>query len=278
MSIANSYANEIRSQLKKFATWEPGEPRALGDYGELRGPLFLRIGNVADPPFNIGFQAQEDQTSSPVTYKSDGVFAAAGDAGVSGPVATLTKLTLGVTVSFSRENAIYFQALGARYDSIRNQLELERKILDAFVAGDWKDRYVVVTERVGAKSSTILVSSGTSGSVHLSAAAAAPFDMADANVKLVSSGQKNIGYETVTDEHATPLLSLSRIRLRGQFWNQRRELVRELGFRSDGATSESAEALIQGLERRVGMEVLRDAVVSETGDASFGFELGTITP
>jgi hypothetical protein len=278
MSIADSYANEIREQLKKFATWEPGEPRELGDYGELRGSLFVRIGNIADPPFNVKFETNPDQTSSPVTYSSSGAVSIEADGGIAGPVATLAKLTLGLKVNFNRENAIYFQAIGARYDSIRNQLDLERQLLDAFAAGSWKDYYVVVTERVGAKSSTVIVSSGMSASLQLNAAGGDPFDMADANVKLVSSGRKDIGYETITDEDATPLLSLSRIQMRGQFWNRRRELVRDLGFRSGGEPAESADTLVADLQKRVGAEVLRDAVLAEDGDVSDGFELGAIKP
>jgi len=278
MSIADSYTNEIRAQIKKFATWEPGEPRKLGDYGELRGSLFVRVGNIADPPFNLRFETNADQTSSPITYSSSGAVSIEADGGVSGQVSALAKLTLGLTISFSRENAIYFQALGARYDSINNQLELERQLLDAFAAGDWRDNFVVVTERVGAKSSTVIVSSGMGASLQLNAAGGDAFNISDANVKLVSSGKKDIGYETITDEKATPLLSLSRIQLRGQFWNRRRELVRELGFRSDGEPPAAPDALINDLEQRVDAEVLRDAVMAEAGDVSAGFELGTIKP
>src|SRR5215208_7423500 len=108
MSIADSYATEIRAQLKKFATWEPGEPRQLGDYGELRGSLFVRTGNIADPPFNVTFETTADQTSSPVTYSSSGAVSVEADGGVSGPVATLAKLTLGMMIKFTRENAVFF--------------------------------------------------------------------------------------------------------------------------------------------------------------------------
>src|SRR3954464_9719382 len=110
MSIADSYTNEIRAQIKKLATWEPGEPRKLGDYGELRGSLFVRVGNIADPPFNLRFETNADQTSSPITYSSSGAVSIEADGGVSGQVSALAKLTLGLTISFSRENAIYFQA------------------------------------------------------------------------------------------------------------------------------------------------------------------------
>jgi hypothetical protein len=278
MSIADAYTNEIRAQLRKFATWEPGEPRELGDYGELRGSLFLRNGNIADPPFNVSFETNADPTSSPVTYSSSGAVSIEADGGVSGPLSTLAKLTLGVTINFKKENAIFFHVLGARYDSIRNQLEVERQLLDAYAAGNWKDHYVVITERVGAKSSTVIVSSAMSASVQLSAAGGDPFDMADANVKLVSSGKKDIGYETITDEDATPLLSLSRIQLRGQFWNRRRELVRELGFSSDADLAKTSDALIEDLQRSVDPEVLRDAVLAEGADLSDGFELGAIKP
>jgi hypothetical protein len=117
-----------------------------------------------------------------------------------------------------------------------------------------------------------------SASLQLSAAGGGPFDIADANVKLVSSGKKDIGYETITDEDATPLLSLSRIQMRGQFWNRRRELVRDLGFRTDAEAPPSADALLEDLESQVSAEVLRDAVTAEAGDVSAGFELRTITP
>ena len=278
MSIADSYANEIRAQLKKFATWEPGEPRELGDFGELRGSLFQRIGNIADPPFNVKFDVYPDQTSSLVSYASSGAVSIEAEGGASGPVSTLAKLTLGLKISFNRANAIYFQAVGARHDSIRNQLDLERQLLDAFAAGSWKDHYVVVTERVGAKSSTVIVSSGMTASLQLKAKGGDAFDMADANVKLVSSGKKDIGYETISDKDATPLLSLSRIRLRGQFWNRRRELVSEVGFRSGGEPAASADELVDDLQQRVDAEVLRDAVLAEAGDVSAGFELGEIKP
>jgi hypothetical protein len=274
MALAELYATELRTQLRRFATWEPGTPMELGDFGELRGSLFIRLGNVANAPLAVTMTVRKDQTDTNVTYSSANAVGIEFDGGASGQAGPEAHASVGLKISFNRANAIYFNLVGARYDSVSDQTDLERQLLDRFRSGVWDGRHVVVTERVGSRSATVIVSSASSAAIHLKAEGeTANLDLADAKLKLGATSESNIGYRAITSQGMTPLMSLSRIRPRGPFWSRRTELVRELGFESDGSTAPPTDTLVAALEDQLGSESLRDTVLGEGVDLADGFSL-----
>lgn len=239
MSLAESYTREIRKQLRRFATWEPGVPMRLGDFGELRGSQFVRLGDIGQ--MAIAFETREDGAADHVSYTSEGAVELAFGAGGAADVALLADAKATLRVDFGARYAILFTAADVAYRSMADHLALEKAILERFEESAWDARHVIVTELVHSGSTTVIVSSGSNASITLEAEGGAKqIDLADASIRARASAERNIGYKAVTATGMTPLLGLSRIRPRGLFWWRHTELRKQLGY-APADDSESGE-------------------------------------
>ena len=229
MSLAESYGKEIRKEIKRYANWEPGRPLELGDFGVLNGPLFERLGNLRD--LKVAFDTRADPSGKTVAYSSKNAVQMEAGAGASVNVGPVANAKAALKITFGREHSVVFNAVGVTYDSVSDQVDLQRKLLQAIEAETWDARWSVVTELMRSKSTTVVVSTGSNGSILLEAKGDVPkVDLADADIRLSVKSERNIGYRAITEGEMTPLMALSRIRPRGLFWWRRTELRRDLGF------------------------------------------------
>ena len=269
MPLADRYTDEIRTQLKRFANWEPGAPLALGDYGELRGSRFHRLGNVA--ALGVEFDVLEDPTSKHVSYASKGAVDFSSEIGADADVPTVAKGKATLEISFKAENAILFNAAGVRYDSMADHGTLGRQLLGLYAAGTWDPRHSVITELSRAGSTTVIISSGSSASILLVAEADAPtLDLADASVRFAPTLERNIGYKTIAEEGMIPLFGLSRVRPNTLFWWRQPEFQTRLGFTADEGQADPPVGFQASLEDEA--EALRDQVRAEGLDPADAFE------
>jgi hypothetical protein len=132
--IGDCYCTEIAEHFKiYFATWLPGEPVQLGDYGELNGDIFSRLGNISK--FNI---VTTYVSGNPAHYKfasSNGVEvreiigASANAPGVN--------TGAGLEVNFKRSNGIFFNIANGVVRKITDISEVEKRLITLLKKGIW---------------------------------------------------------------------------------------------------------------------------------------------
>jgi hypothetical protein len=240
LSLAESYTREIRTHLKRFATWEPGIPLRLGDYGELSGSLFVRLGNVADTRFGLKYATREDRTGDLISYASRGGASIEMDAAASADAGPLAHAGAGMRVAFSRENAVVLNAAGVTYRSVKDHAQFADDLLALWLEKTWDVRHAVITELITSASTTVIIASEKSAAISLVATGEVPqVDLADARLKLAVSSERGIGYKAVTQDGMTPMFGLSKVRPRGLFWWRRSEVRRQLGFSTGDAAADT---------------------------------------
>lgn len=233
MSLAEHYTEEIRTQLKRFAAWEPNYPIALGDYGELRGARFHRLGNLSQ--LGVSFDTLETDGVDQISYSSEGGVDFSFKAGGSADLPPVANGKAALELTFKAQHAVMFNAADVRFEAIDDQVALGRDILKLYADGRWDAGHSVVVEVTRSGSTTVVISRGQSASILLLAEADVPnVDLADASIKLSPSMERDIGHKVVASEGLTPLFSLSRVRPRRFFWWRRPEFRRQLGFQDLG--------------------------------------------
>jgi len=214
MKTSKMYTNELKKQFGYLATWLPGTPIALGDIGKMDDNVFTKISNLSD--LGISFETQQDDTPSDIEHNSQGAvsvsFKAAGSAAP--PGSSLGEVDAGISVSFSKENAILFKANGTTSPSIKNQISLGQEILKRYDAGDWDKSWVVVTEVVNANSATILISGSADSKIELKAKGSVEvvkIDIADADLGLETTTSKDLSTKILAEKSLTPLFKVSKV-------------------------------------------------------------------
>jgi hypothetical protein len=165
------------------------------------------------------------------SYQSEGGVDVKVGAGAKGadPGSTLIKAGTDVTVTFLRQNAILLDLVDCTAHRIEDQLTLGRQILDLWREGKWKPEMCTVVELVEAKSTTAIISSGSSGGVSLRTSAdatvAGTISLADAHLGLQLVSSKNIGSKWIATPNATPLIRA--LRLKRSLWSRDPKVVVE---------------------------------------------------
>jgi len=215
MKTSRKYTRELKRQFGYFATWLPGTPLKLGDIGVIKKNTFRRLANISD--LRIPFEIIADTTPVDIEYNSEkGVsvtIKAAGNLPLQG--SSLRAEDAGITVEFSKKNAILFKANGVTNPSIKNQVEVGEKILSLYKKGKWNKDWVVITELAHAKSGTVLISSSSKGEVELKANAevqGADIDIANSDLNLEIIFHKDVSTRIVAQEALTPLFKASQVK------------------------------------------------------------------
>lgn len=171
MSINQRYTRELRDNLNYTATWLPNVSLSLGDIGVLSRHQFTHRTNLKN--LNIPFTESVLGTGATYSYASSGTVTRhmklAGQAPL--PGSALTELDAGITLTFGKQHALVFLATDCRIKSIADQDPLKKAILDAYGANQWERNYVVVTELVVARSTSVIISEGSEGQYELKAKA-----------------------------------------------------------------------------------------------------------
>ncbi|MEB2777467.1 hypothetical protein SYJ56_19285 [Algoriphagus sp. D3-2-R+10] len=214
MKTSKKYTREIKEQFGYLATWLPSTPLSLGDIGILKNNQFTKISNLSD--FGIQFEIEIDKTKSDIEHSSKGAVSISTKA--SGTVApqgsALAEVDAGITVEFSKENAILFKANRTTSPCIKDQIKLGKAVIELYKEGKWDKDWSVITEKVDAESATILISSSSSGKIELKAKGkveAAKLDIADAKLGFELTFSKDLSTKIIGEESLTPLFKASKV-------------------------------------------------------------------
>lgn len=166
MGTADVYATEVYNRLNLYPTWPPGDFEiGLGAYGELAGNLFRYLGNVKDDGFNLTFDTEEAPHADATWY-----FATQGCSGpqLQGGLSLPSEIPVAVDlkIEFSKENAIFFNVVGCRKQTIKGKTELCRELQKNM---NWNHEWVLVQSVWKAQAATIIISQGKKASCGLSA-------------------------------------------------------------------------------------------------------------
>jgi len=202
------YTRELRKRFGYCATWLPTVEVRLGDVGVLEGYRFERVATLAD--FDLDFEVRTDSATAQLDYTSEGSVSfrikAAGE--VPTAASALTQVDAGISISFSAEHAVLFQAAECTTSSIENRHRLALALLQRFEDGQWPKRYVVVTSLVRALRTTILISAGRDAGIDLRASADVSLgehSLADADAGLEIVSSRGVATRIVGEGGLTPL-------------------------------------------------------------------------
>lgn len=220
------YLEEIYRKLGYLAVWAPSVPVAVGDVGTIKDTEYRRVDSLRN--LGISFQIRQDDTGADYTYSSKGAvsitFKLAGDVPSVG--SHLVKADAGISIGFTKENAVVFCAAGCKSNQIDNLSSVIKDIEWRYEKGEWPEEHFVVTEVVRADRATIVVSSGRDASLDLRAKAdvtLADLRLANAEAGLDVAHSSNLGFSSVAEGGLTPLFRAG---------GMKRRLLGGAGFRA----------------------------------------------
>ena len=218
MSVAGTYCRDVSRQLRYLASWPPGSPAEVGSVGSFYGDKVFDVETKLGS-FKISFGVEDSSNASQgaLSYTSDGV--SEFGIGVGGMLPTLdgglVKAEAKVTISFTAEHAIVFQASGLTYHTMLDQPHMARQVARLIQAGEWNRDWHVVTQVVGANSASVLISNTSSAQVELALGAAVTVGGAELlsarfSPKVIS--QKQMSTVFVDEGGLTPLFRAKRVK------------------------------------------------------------------
>lgn len=217
MSVSKQYTQELKSNLDYSAAWFPNIPISLGDIGIMKGYQFNRIGNISR--YNIHFDVKIGDKQIP-EYRSKNAVTI--NTVISGKVLVDNIMVpvnkIGVTVKFTRDKALIFNAKESATEIIDDQIDLEKKIIELEESGEWKDDWVVITEVVKSRKTTIIVSNSSNAELHFlmkGKVGAYGVDLANINANVEIKKEASVDFKCF-GEKLTPLFRAKKLN-RG-FW------------------------------------------------------------
>lgn len=226
------YQRTVRKNFKRRANWKPGKPLKLGDYGELKGRYYFSIlGNITED-LGIDFEVMEDRKKTDIEqFCSKGGFQivqrAKGDVTPGG----FRFAKAGISISFSRSEAVFIDSRGYRYDRIKNIPALSKEIVKEYRKGNgkWEMHYLLVTEVERAESATIVITTAKNASIDIEAAVAGPIQIiSDPSLGLKAVNWTDIGYKIVASKGVKIMMETRVLRWRRLPGKLRRRLALEL--------------------------------------------------
>ncbi len=132
--LGDIYTRGVHTNLAPlYANWEPTKPVRAGDYGTVsdKNNQFTYHGNIKE--FGVPFSLRTEHGASQRTFFSEGsgslTFHAKGEASPGVPIAANATLE----IQFSKENAVFFNAAGCRYQMVSDKEALGRMILQKYL-------------------------------------------------------------------------------------------------------------------------------------------------
>lgn len=221
-STAKVYTDTVRkSQRVLYGVWEPGSPVELGDYGVMEGNIFVHQGNLKefDELKDFKITIRKDKTEDDKTFSSQtGV-----DFQIKPRVGANLKgipVNASIDFTFSKENAVFFNAAGCVVEMIENKYQLGEKLLEIHRNDKkrWKKEFVLVTQIVISERALILISTSNDFSISFEADAKVPvIDLANAALELNLKSQKSSGYKLNAKKGLIPLIGLSKMQKKSIF-------------------------------------------------------------
>jgi hypothetical protein len=217
VAISKRYAREMNEKFGYLATWLPNVQLKLGDVGFVRNQVFEPVSSLR--LLDIAFAIDRDQQAADLDYtSSDAVSIQTKAAGTAaGPAATGAQADGSISISFSRADAVVFQASGCVTSKIADVKSLGDEILSRYYRDAWDAQYVVITDLVTAKAATILISNSHDAHIDLALkaqVASAATKLADADATVSVTRASGIGTRIVADKGLTPLFKVAGVKRR----------------------------------------------------------------
>lgn len=211
--IDTIYTRELHKELGMYAAWTPDTTFRLGDYGELDGAVFKRIGNITDD-FNITVQS-EQFADRELSHTSEGAVAVKVEAEVDAQGRANGNAKL--NVDFDQANAVFFQAVGVQTIRIRNMKQVGDALIGVYNrrGREWRLNMAVVTELRRAENVVALISKKRNVGIRLRGRVQAGKERNPTTVDLrdLTVSVQNSDVSTFTDNNgATPLFTLHQVR------------------------------------------------------------------
>lgn len=213
MGIAEVYTDEVHNHLSPYyANWLPGASIEPGDYGTLDGDKFIHEGNVRD--LGISFKVIKDTQADHIHFSSEGTRETRIAAGIAGALGKVAEGSARIELHFTRANSVFFNAADCVNESIRSKDALGKTLIDLYRKGEWKKKYVVVTDVLRAGATTIAASREAGTVIGIEAAASVnKLDLSNADLQFrVLDGEKKAAFKLDTAAGLTPLMKLFRIK------------------------------------------------------------------
>lgn len=209
--MAEFYAKSLHEQFGNYyATWMPGTPLELGDYGEIKDKIFTKTGSIFSD-FGIKIEKNIDMTPQTYEYTSSNSvdIKFLGDAGAN--VGAVGKAQVNVQISFSGVNAIYFNANTCKCNSISNIKNIKEKISKL---KNWDEDYRVITEIIEAGATTVLISNGKNAEITFGVEGRdiSLQNFTNAGMKLSVKSQRAIGLKVIAENGLNPLFRVRKIK------------------------------------------------------------------
>ncbi|MBL8896383.1 MAG: hypothetical protein JNM84_02090 [Planctomycetes bacterium] len=210
--LDSAYTKEIHRELDLFAAWEPSSRFDLGDYGEMDGKMFKKLGNIKRFGINIRKKTYE---SGPFDYSSSGAISLGLDIGAKD---SKGDYSVDLKLDFSKEKSILFMADGMTTERIENIGAVGDALVELYKekGKDWKLSYVVITEVKRASSGLVVISQDADTKVTVSGKAAIKKDgakIADIDLRnLAVQVTKGKAFTQTLSAESTPLLQLHEVK------------------------------------------------------------------
>ena len=226
MGLSSEYIKEIKRETTYSPTWLPNRKISLGDVGCIKNYQYVHLTTLSE--IGVDFKEKNSNVQAEFQYCSANAVSINISANGKTPTSIGNQVEAGISIKFSRENAILFRLSKCKSSIISDHFTLGEQIENLYSENKWKREMVVITEVVTAASSTILISKGKNSEVELQATgkiSSSFIDLAtiDGHFKILN--EKNIAVNIVASKGLTPLFKASGIKrgiLRGSEFEQKK--------------------------------------------------------
>jgi hypothetical protein len=199
--LGEIYVDTIKRHFHMHAVWKPGRNLNLGDYGILRKERFFSgMGNIKED-FGVNFKVKQGDSQREIDqFISRGGFQITSRAKGAVSPGGFEFARAGVSINFTHGKAVFVDAHGCYYDQITSIPNLGKKIIKEYKngKGDWKEKYVLVTQIERAKGATVVITTRSKASIDIEAKVGGAIKViSDPSLGLRASKISNIGYRMV---------------------------------------------------------------------------------
>jgi len=255
-ALVDLYVKKMRDNYKpKYPAWEPNDCYELGDYGILKGDIFIKIGNVTRFSDNIKFEKKKGPTFSNKSYSlgvtKKNITEIEGRANIKA-----IDIDASFSIEFSNEGSIFYEAKGVHTYEVDDIAALGAQIKKFWNSGEigkngveMDDEFYVITQIDVVKSAVIIVAETKGAKVDLIAKA----DIKLADPKLKWEMQNKVGsvqrYD-VLKKGATPLFRLMKFKVPKTPWvRPRYPIERKSELEWKPALSPSLESAMESVNK-----------------------------
>lgn len=212
------YVNGIKKQLNNYyGAWLPSTRYELGDVGLVKDNLFEKVTSLKN--LGISFKESPASHSTKIEYVSESgvsrVIKAAGQLNPNLP--NIPEGQAGIGIEFSKEGAFIIQAEESYEPFIEDLVKLEKDISQVYQEGNWKSRWVVITQLIRTPNATIMISNTSQSKIELSAEGDVTLQgisLGNTQAKFAVRSETGNVLKFIDAEHITPFFKLLQIAAR----------------------------------------------------------------